>query len=133
MALDAAAGAAAGCISRVIVAPLDLVKIRLQVQLEPVLGGSGISKYTGFTHAIATVLREEGVTVRRASTCCPYTHTECARGGSGPNTCRTHADVGPRSGPSVQSGRASLCAPTARSNKPRRAVQARDCSVPRMH
>ncbi|KIZ04995.1 thiamine pyrophosphate carrier [Monoraphidium neglectum] len=62
MALDAAAGAAAGCISRVIVAPLDLVKIRLQVQLEPVLGGSGISKYTGFTHAIATVLREEGVT-----------------------------------------------------------------------
>lgn len=63
MVLDAIAGAAAGCISRVIVAPLDLVKIRLQVQLEPVLGGSPISKYTGFTNAIATVLREEGVLV----------------------------------------------------------------------
>jgi hypothetical protein len=61
--LDAFAGAAAGCMSRVIVAPLDLVKIRLQVQLEPVLGASAVSKYTGFTHAITTVLREEGVLV----------------------------------------------------------------------
>jgi hypothetical protein len=63
MLLDALAGAAAGCISRVIVAPLDLVKIRLQVQLEPVVGASPVSKYTGFTNAIATVLREEGVLV----------------------------------------------------------------------
>lgn len=72
MLLDAVAGAAAGCVSRVIVAPLDLVKIRLQVQLEPVLGASPVSKYTGFTHAIATVLREEGVLVRcRHSGCIP--------------------------------------------------------------
>ncbi|GBF95826.1 hypothetical protein Rsub_08262 [Raphidocelis subcapitata] len=61
MLLDALAGAAAGCASRIIVAPLDLVKIRLQVQLEPVLGASAVSKYTGFTNAVSTVLREEGV------------------------------------------------------------------------
>ena len=61
MLLDAVAGAAAGCVSRVVVAPLDLVKIRLQVQLEPVLGASPVSKYTGFAHAVATVLREEGI------------------------------------------------------------------------
>jgi solute carrier family 25 thiamine pyrophosphate transporter 19 len=64
MLLDALAGAAAGCINRVVVAPLDLVKIRLQVQLEPVVGASAVSKYTGFANALATVLREEGVLVR---------------------------------------------------------------------
>jgi hypothetical protein len=38
--LDAAAGAAAGCVSRVVVGPLDVIKIRFQVQLEPI-GGAG--------------------------------------------------------------------------------------------
>jgi hypothetical protein len=39
--LDAAAGAAAGCVSRVAVGPLDVIKIRFQVQLEPIGGGAG--------------------------------------------------------------------------------------------
>lgn len=42
----AMAGAFAGGVSRVVVAPLDVVKIRMQVQVEPVSGMSG-GKYRG--------------------------------------------------------------------------------------
>ena len=50
--------------ARVCVAPLDVVKIRLQVQLEA--GAAG--KYRGLTHAVSTILREEGVRAMWAGT-----------------------------------------------------------------
>lgn len=62
-ALDAAAGAVAGAASRLALGPLDVVKIRLQVQLESGwnLGARGAPKYRGMGHALATIFREEGV------------------------------------------------------------------------
>lgn len=67
--LHATAGAIAGCISRFVVGPLDVLKIRFQVQLEPISSrcapGSGAiprsSKYTGMGQALVTIFREEGV------------------------------------------------------------------------
>ena len=65
-ALDAVAGAVAGAVSRFVVGPLDVVKIRMQVQLEPVRRGVP-SKYTGVGQAIRCVLRDEGIVVRPES------------------------------------------------------------------
>jgi solute carrier family 25 thiamine pyrophosphate transporter 19 len=67
VSLDALAGALAGCVSRFVVGPLDVVKIRFQVQLEPIASGQaavGASKYTGFGQALWTIFREEGVQAR---------------------------------------------------------------------
>jgi solute carrier family 25 thiamine pyrophosphate transporter 19 len=65
--LDATAGALAGCIARFIVGPLDVVKIRFQVQLEPIVSmPQGPSKYTGIGQALATIIKEEGIQVRLA-------------------------------------------------------------------
>ncbi|PNH02737.1 putative mitochondrial thiamine pyrophosphate carrier [Tetrabaena socialis] len=63
MLIDASAGAIAGCIARFITGPLDVIKIRFQVQLEPIMGAGtgGPSKYTGFGQALTTIVREEGV------------------------------------------------------------------------
>ncbi|KAL6755561.1 mitochondrial substrate carrier protein [Haematococcus lacustris] len=67
MFIDATAGAIAGCIARFAVGPLDVVKIRFQVQLEPIANAAevavkrGASKYTGFGQALVTIFREEGV------------------------------------------------------------------------
>ena len=71
MLVDAAAGAIAGCIARFLTGPLDVIKIRFQVQLEPI-ASSGVkasaeaakSKYTGFAQAFGTILKEEGVQAR---------------------------------------------------------------------
>lgn len=64
------AGAVAGCISRFVVGPLDVLKIRFQVQLEPIAtlpsarGPHAIrSKYTGIGQALVTIFKEEGVKV----------------------------------------------------------------------
>ncbi|GJP29778.1 hypothetical protein CLOM_g19616 [Closterium sp. NIES-68] len=84
--LDAVAGAVSGGVARVVVSPLDVIKIRFQVQLEPIhtphaagpaasLAGAGRaaamaaagaaraskSKYTGLVQAAREILREEGV------------------------------------------------------------------------
>ncbi|KAH1046426.1 hypothetical protein J1N35_037210 [Gossypium stocksii] len=66
--LDASAGAISGGISRTVTSPLDVIKIRFQVQLEPtsswaLLRGDllGSSKYTGMSQATKDILREEGL------------------------------------------------------------------------
>lgn len=62
MLLDATAGAVAGCVARFVTGPLDVIKIRFQVQLEPIASmAAAPSKYTGFFQAFGTILKEEGV------------------------------------------------------------------------
>ena len=62
--ITAAAGAMAGAVARFVVGPLDVVKIRFQVQLEPIAAGGLPSKYTSLHQAFTTILREEGIKVR---------------------------------------------------------------------
>lgn len=58
----AMAGAFAGGVSRVAVAPLDVIKIRLQVQVEPVAAAANVhpGKYRGIVQCATTIIREEG-------------------------------------------------------------------------
>ncbi|KAJ3263165.1 mitochondrial thiamine pyrophosphate transporter [Chytriomyces hyalinus] len=65
---NAVAGATAGVISRLVIAPLDVVKIRLQIQssAKPILSASFRNtrpppKYTGIIQSMALIVREEGV------------------------------------------------------------------------
>lgn len=60
---DAVAGGLAGAAARLVVGPLDVLKIRFQVQLEPVARGAPASKYTGLAQAVRTIVKEEGVAV----------------------------------------------------------------------
>ncbi|GAB6031327.1 hypothetical protein CHUAL_009114 [Chamberlinius hualienensis] len=55
------AGAVSGIFTRSIVQPLDVIKIRFQLQLEPIRRDVNVSKYRGVVHAFKTVASEEGV------------------------------------------------------------------------
>ncbi|XP_010921795.1 mitochondrial thiamine diphosphate carrier 2 [Elaeis guineensis] len=66
--IDALAGAISGGISRTVTSPLDVIKIRFQVQLEPTSQWAllqrelyGPSKYTGILQATKDIFREEGL------------------------------------------------------------------------
>ncbi|KMZ60608.1 Mitochondrial carrier protein-like [Zostera marina] len=65
--IDASAGAISGGISRTVTSPLDVIKIRFQVQLERTSHWVSVqknlyqpSKYTGIYQASKEILREEG-------------------------------------------------------------------------
>ncbi|XP_033100402.1 mitochondrial thiamine pyrophosphate carrier-like [Anneissia japonica] len=57
----AAAGAVSGIVTRAVAQPLDVLKIRFQLQVEPLKLGPG-SKYTGLRQAVCRIYQEEGVT-----------------------------------------------------------------------
>lgn len=57
------AGALSGAVSRLVVGPLDVLKIRFQVQREPI-ACSKASHYKSIGQAFRTIIREEGVKVR---------------------------------------------------------------------
>ncbi|KAF7834484.1 mitochondrial thiamine diphosphate carrier 2-like [Senna tora] len=66
--IDATAGAISGGISRTVTSPLDVIKIRFQVQLEPTTSWallrkdlSAPSKYTGILQAAKDIFKEEGL------------------------------------------------------------------------
>ncbi|KAK7412944.1 hypothetical protein VNO78_04728 [Psophocarpus tetragonolobus] len=70
--VDASAGAISGGISRTLTSPLDVIKIRFQVQLEPTTSWTSPrkdlstplpspSKYTGMLQASKDIFREEGI------------------------------------------------------------------------
>jgi hypothetical protein len=61
-------GAAAGLLSRFVIAPLDVIKIRLQLQIHSLsdpLSRQGVRgpTYSGFFGTLKEILREEGLTV----------------------------------------------------------------------
>ncbi|KAL1334804.1 hypothetical protein HN51_063765 [Arachis hypogaea] len=65
--IDSSAGAISGGISRTVTSPLDVIKIRFQVQLEPTSSWALLrkdfaapSKYTGIFQASKDIFREEG-------------------------------------------------------------------------
>ncbi|CAL0301603.1 unnamed protein product [Lupinus luteus] len=66
--IHASAGAISGGISRSVTSPLDVIKIRFQVQLEPTSSWTSLrkdlsapSKYTGMLQATKDIFREEGI------------------------------------------------------------------------
>ncbi|CAL9221684.1 unnamed protein product [Arabidopsis halleri] len=68
--IDASAGAVAGVISRMVTSPLDVSKIRFQVQLEPTASWALTKKdsplkpkYNGLFRTTKDIFREEGLSV----------------------------------------------------------------------
>ncbi|XP_069785405.1 mitochondrial thiamine pyrophosphate carrier [Narcine bancroftii] len=57
----ALAGSAAGLLTRVIINPLDVLKIRFQLQIEPLSLLEPRAKYHGIVQATSTIFREEGL------------------------------------------------------------------------
>lgn len=55
---SAIAGGVSGAVTRAIAQPLDVLKIRFQLQLEPIRSGS---KYSSVLQAISSIVREEGI------------------------------------------------------------------------
>lgn len=57
--------ALAGAVARFVVGPLDVLKIRFQVQLEPIAAGVKTSHYTSMRQALVTIVKEEGIKASR--------------------------------------------------------------------
>ncbi|XP_073540136.1 mitochondrial thiamine pyrophosphate carrier isoform X3 [Phyllobates terribilis] len=57
----ATAGSLSGLVTRAAISPLDVIKIRFQLQIEDVNGCGKPGKYRGILHAVTLILREEGV------------------------------------------------------------------------
>lgn len=57
----ALAGGLTGVITRFICQPLDVLKIRLQLQVEPISKRSEISKYRSVAQSVSCIYREEGL------------------------------------------------------------------------
>ncbi|KAI1232362.1 hypothetical protein IHE44_0006818 [Lamprotornis superbus] len=57
----AAAGSASGLVTRVLVSPLDVLKIRFQLQIEQLSSRNPAAKYHGILQAVQRILREEGL------------------------------------------------------------------------
>ncbi|XP_065088038.1 mitochondrial thiamine pyrophosphate carrier-like [Ochlerotatus camptorhynchus] len=55
------AGGLTGCTTRTMCQPFDVIKIRLQLQVEPIHSQSQTSKYRTIAQTIGTVYREEGI------------------------------------------------------------------------
>ncbi|KFD69514.1 hypothetical protein M514_08823, partial [Trichuris suis] len=55
------AGCASGVVARALSQPFDVLKIRFQLQLEPIRRASEKSKYRGVWQALSTIAKEEGV------------------------------------------------------------------------
>ena len=61
---EATAGAFAGAVSRVVISPLDVIKIRFQIQREATSSSARAAasgKYRGVAQALSCIVREEGV------------------------------------------------------------------------
>ncbi|KAJ0178464.1 hypothetical protein K1T71_006287 [Dendrolimus kikuchii] len=57
---SAIAGGAAGAFTRAVAQPLDVLKIRFQLQLEPIKHGLN-SKYSSMLQALTSIIKEEGI------------------------------------------------------------------------
>uniref|UniRef100_A0A1B0EZA7 Mitochondrial thiamine pyrophosphate carrier n=1 Tax=Phlebotomus papatasi TaxID=29031 RepID=A0A1B0EZA7_PHLPP len=58
---NAVAGASSGAITRFLCQPLDVLKIRFQVQIEPLSYAYHTSKYKSIIHALTVIYSEEGI------------------------------------------------------------------------
>lgn len=56
----AVAGGVSGFITRAVCQPLDVIKIRFQLQVEPISKKSTVSKYRSMTQATQLIIQEEG-------------------------------------------------------------------------
>ncbi|KAM6050816.1 mitochondrial thiamine pyrophosphate carrier isoform 1-T2 [Chlamydotis macqueenii] len=57
----AAAGSASGLVTRVIISPLDVIKIRFQLQIEQLSSRNPGAKYHGILQAVQRIFQEEGL------------------------------------------------------------------------
>ncbi|KAK0675519.1 TPC protein, partial [Pygoscelis papua] len=57
----AAAGSASGLVTRVLVSPLDVIKIRFQLQIEQLSSRNPGAKYHGILQAVQCIFQEEGL------------------------------------------------------------------------
>ncbi|NXS57941.1 TPC protein, partial [Brachypteracias leptosomus] len=57
----AAAGSASGLVTRVFISPLDVIKIRFQLQIEQISSRNPGAKYHGILQAVQRIFQEEGL------------------------------------------------------------------------
>uniref|UniRef100_A0A8D0GU95 Solute carrier family 25 member 19 n=1 Tax=Sphenodon punctatus TaxID=8508 RepID=A0A8D0GU95_SPHPU len=57
----AVAGSASGLVTRALISPLDIIKIRFQLQIEQLSSRNPLAKYHGISQATRRIFREEGL------------------------------------------------------------------------